>query len=144
MARKARTNKTQLLRNVSLFSACSAKELSRIAALADEADVDAGRVLTKEGTPGGEFFVVAEGTATAKIRGKKVATFGPGSFFGEMSLLDHGPRSATVTADTPMHLLVVDPRSFASLIDDVPSVARKIMRALAERLRNSEKAPATH
>src|SRR5438270_461226 len=134
MPRKARTNKTQLLRNVSLFSACSTKELARIAA-----DVDAGRVLTKEGTPGGEFFVIAEGQATAKIGKKKVATFGPGSFFGEMSLLDHGPRSATITADTPMHLLVVDPRSFASLVDDVPSVGRKIMRTLAERLRNSEK-----
>jgi CRP/FNR family cyclic AMP-dependent transcriptional regulator len=144
MARKGRTNKTQLLKNVSLFSACSAKELSRIAALADEADVEAGRVLTREGTPGGEFFIIADGQATASLRKKKLATLGPGSFFGEMSLLDHGPRSATVTADTPMHLLVVDPRSFASLVDDVPSVARKIMRTLAERLRNSEKAPATH
>ena len=144
MARRTRTNKTQLLKNVSLFSACSTKELARIAALADEADVEAGRVLTREGTPGGEFFIIAEGKATASLRKKKLASFGPGSFFGEMSLLDHGPRSATVTADTDMHLLVVDPRSFASLIDDVPSVARKIMRTLAERLRNSEKAPATH
>lgn len=144
MARRGKTNKTQLLRNVSLFSACSTKELARIAALADEADVEPGRVLTREGTPGGEFFVIAEGQATASLRKKKLATLGPGSFFGEMSLLDHGPRSATVTADTAMHLLVVDPRSFASLIDDVPSVARKIMRTLAERLRNSEKAPATH
>jgi CRP/FNR family cyclic AMP-dependent transcriptional regulator len=144
MARKGRTNKAELLRKVSLFSACSTKELARIAALADEADVEAGRVLTKEGLPGGEFFVISDGQATASLRGKKLATLKAGDFFGEMSLLDHGPRSATVKADTPMHLLVVDPRSFASLVDDVPSVARKIMRGLAERLRNSEKAPAQH
>ena len=61
--------------------------------------------------------------------------------FGEMSLLDHGPRAATIVADTPMHLLVLDPRSFVSLLDDVPSVARKILRVLAERLREVEKAP---
>jgi CRP/FNR family cyclic AMP-dependent transcriptional regulator len=136
--------RVQLLRNVNLFSACSAKELGRIAALADVVDVEEGRVLTREGHPGGEFFVISDGEASAKVGRKKVATLQAGDFFGEMSLLDRGPRSATVTAETPMRLLVVDPRSFASLVDEVPSVACKIMRALAERLRNSEKAPAQH
>jgi CRP-like cAMP-binding protein len=139
--RSSKGSKVKLLKGVRLFSACNDRELGRIASLADEIDVEEGRVLTKEGTPGGEFFVVADGLATASIRKKKLATLGPGSFFGEMSILDHGPRAATIVADTPMHLLVLDPRSFVTLLDDVPSVARKIMRVLAERLREVEKAP---
>ena len=93
--------KVQLLRNVRLFSACSDRELAKIAALADQIEVDKGAVLTVEGRPGGEAFVIASGSATAKLRGKKLATLSEGNFFGEMSLLDHGPRSATITADTP-------------------------------------------
>ena len=139
--RSTRGNKVKLLKEVRLFSACNDKELGRIASLVDEIKVDPGRVLTKEGEPGGEAFIIAEGKATATLRKKKLASYGPGTLFGEMSLLDHGPRAATVIADTPMHLLVLDPRSFVSLLDDVPSVARKIMRVLAERLRSTEKAP---
>jgi CRP-like cAMP-binding protein len=139
--RSTKSSKIDLLKGVRLFAACNDKELGRIASLVDEIDVQPGRVLTEEGTPGGEFFVVADGKATATLRKKKLATLGPGAFFGEMSILDHGPRAATITAETPMHLLVLDPRGFVSLLDDVPSVARKIMRVLAERLREVEKAP---
>ena len=138
---KTTSSKVELLKNVKLFHACSNKELARIAALADEHHVEAGEVLTQEGRPGGEFFVIADGEAKATLRGKKLATLGAGSFFGEMSLLDHGPRAATITAETPMHLLVLDPRSFMSLLDEVPSVSRKILRGLAERLRLAENAP---
>jgi CRP-like cAMP-binding protein len=131
--------KVDLLRNVRLFSSCNDKELGRIAALTDVVDVPAGKVLTEEGKAGGEAFVIAAGQATAKVRKKKVATMGPGAFFGEMSLLDHGPRTATIVAEEPMTLLVIDPRSFVELLEDVPSVARKIMRGLAERLREADK-----
>ena len=139
--RSTKGNKIKLLKNVRLFSACNDKELGRIASLVDEVKVEKGRVLTKEGSPGGEAFIIAEGKASATLRKKTLASYGPGVLFGEMSLIDHGPRSATITADTDMHLLVLDPRSFTSLLDDVPSVARKIMRVLAERLRAVEKAP---
>ena len=131
--------KVDLLRNVRLFSSCNDKELGRIAALTDVVDVPAGKVLTEEGKAGGEAFVIASGKATAKVNKKKVATMGPGNFFGEMSLLDHGPRTATIIADEPMTLLVLDPRSFVELLEDVPSVSRKIMRTLAERLREVDK-----
>lgn len=133
--------KVQLLRNVRLFSACTDRELGRIAALADQVEVDKGAVLTVEGKPGGEAFVIASGSATATLRGKKLARLEEGTFFGEMSLLDHGPRAATITADTPMTLLVLDPRSFMQLLEEAPSVSRKILRSLAERLREVEKAP---
>src|SRR5947208_1647432 len=133
--------KVQLLSKVSLFGECNARELSRIAALADEVEVEKGAVLTKEGMPGRECFVVSEGKATARLRGKKLASYGPGDVFGEMSLLDNEPRSATIIADTDMVLFVVDSRSFWGLCEEAPAVARKIMKAIAQRLRRVEGAP---
>jgi len=135
--------KVELLSNVPLFAACNRNELKRIASLADEIEVPAGKVLCKEGAPGREFFVIAEGQATATLRRKKVATFGPGNFFGEMAILDHQPRSATITTESPTRLFVVDIRSFGQLLEDAPNVAKKIMRGIAQRLREVEKAP-TH
>jgi CRP/FNR family transcriptional regulator, cyclic AMP receptor protein len=140
LRRTSRNAKVELLRGVSLFSACSDRELARIASLADEIEVPRGRVLIREGERGSEFFVVVDGRARATVRDRtRVAPLGPGSSFGEMSLLDQGQRSATVEAETDMHILVLDSRSFSALIGDVPSVARKILRALAERLRVAER-----
>jgi CRP-like cAMP-binding protein len=136
-------SKTDLLSRVPLFSQCTSRELSRIAALADEVDVPEGKVLTQEGKVGREFFVIASGRAKVTRGRKKVTELGPGEFFGEMSLLDHSPRSATVTAISDLELYVLDGRSFATLLEDAPSVAKKIMRGIAERLRRAEKAP-TH
>ena len=130
----------ELLRGVSLFSACSKRELSRIASLADQIEVPKGRVLTREGESGSEFFVIVEGQARVIVgqRGR-VAPLGPGASFGEMSLLDRGPRTATVEAETDMQLLVLDARSFSSLLAEVPSVARKVLAAMAARLRVADK-----
>ena len=136
--RIGRGKKAELLRGVSLFSACSNRELARISSLADEIEVPEGRVLTRQGQPGTEFFVIVDGTAKVSVRGKRTTTLGPGSGFGEMSLFDQGPRSATVAALTDMHLLVLDSRSFSSLIHEVPSVAAKIFREMAQRLRKAE------
>jgi CRP-like cAMP-binding protein len=141
--RKNKDAKIRLLSGVSLFSACSRGELGRIASLVDQLEVPEGKVLAREGDPGWEFFVVCEGKAKATKGGRKVASFGRGSFFGEMSLLDDGPRSATVTAETDMQLLVLSSRSFSSLISENPAVSRKLLRGMAERLRNAETAP-TH
>jgi CRP/FNR family transcriptional regulator, cyclic AMP receptor protein len=141
--RQGQDTKIRLLSGVGLFSPCAKHELRRIAALVDEMEAPKGRVLAQEGEPGNEFFVVVKGSATAKRRGRKVATMGPGSFFGELALLDQGPRAATVTADSEMHLLVLTSRSFSSLLEDVPSVSRRILCGMAERLRSAENAP-TH
>lgn len=142
--RRNRDAKLELLGRVPLFSACSKRELARIASLADQIDVPEGRVLTRQGDPGRECFVIADGYARATIRGSKSVRLGPGSFFGEMSLLDQGPRSATVTADTDMHLLVLGSRDFSALVTQVPSVARRIMKGLAERLRDAEQPQPRH
>lgn len=135
--------KIDILKNVGLFSACTNKELGEIAKLVDEVEVPEGTVLTKEGGPGREFFAIADGTAKVTLKKKKLAELGPGEFFGEMSLLDQGPRSATVTADTDMKLYALDARRFSTLLDKHPAVARKILRGLAQRLRDVESAP-TH
>jgi CRP-like cAMP-binding protein len=139
----SKSAKTMLLGGVALFGGLNQREIARIAALVDELKVEPGQVMCREGKPGTEFFVIASGRAEATLRGDHLAYLGPGAFFGEMSLLDRGPRSATVVAVTPMHLLVLDARSFLGLLAEHPAVARKVMRALAERLRESEAAP-TH
>jgi CRP/FNR family transcriptional regulator, cyclic AMP receptor protein len=147
MARRTRTSrprgrskdaKVELLSNVPLFASCSKRDLRRIAALVDEIDVPEGRVLTRQGEPGWECFVIAEGQAKVTVRGSGTASLRAGDVVGEMSLLDQGPRSATVTANSDMHLLVLTSRSFSALINQVPLVARRIMAELAGRLRESE------
>jgi CRP/FNR family transcriptional regulator, cyclic AMP receptor protein len=141
--RQGRDAKIRLLSGVALFSPCAKHELRRVAALVDQVEVPEGKVLMREGAPGRECFVVVQGSATVKRRGRKIATVGPGSFFGELALLDQGPRVATVTADTDMQLLVLSARDFSSLLDAVPSVSRRILRGVAERLRAAESTP-TH
>ena len=107
----------------------------------DERRVDSGIELTREGEEGDEFFVVAEGLAEARIGGKKVGSIKPGSFFGEMALLDQGPRVATVESKLPTRVLVLDAKGFGRVVRDSPSVALKVMKTLAERLRALETSP---
>ncbi len=140
----ARDPKIQRLAEVQLFSTCNRRELAKIAALTVEVDVPAGRVLMRQGEPAHECFVIEAGTARASIRGRKSSKLGPGECFGEMALIDSAPRSATVTAETDMSLLVLNSREFSTLIDDVPSVARKVLAVVAERLRAAERPQAHH
>ncbi len=111
-----------------------------LSALGTEIRVGVGKALTTEAGVGREAFVVLEGTATVLVGGEPVAHAGPGAFVGEMSLLDHRQRSATVVAETDMRLLVFDPRSFADLLDHQP-VLRELGRQLSERLRAAQPGP---
>ena len=142
-AMRGKRKKHEVLADVLLFSGCSRKEIAQIAALATEIDVPEGKVLAREGTPGREFYVILDGKAAVSIDDREVATLGPGDFFGEMALLDQGPRVATVVASTSMEVAVLDPREFSTLIEEHPSVARKVLKVMAQRLRDAEKAP-TH
>lgn len=126
------------LRSVPLFSACSTKDLQRIAKVVDEIEVEAGRVLTTEGSIAHEAFVIVSGEATVLIKDTEVATLGPGQQFGELSLLDGGTRTATVVAAAPMELLVMTHQAFMSLLDDVPGLARRILASMAARLREAD------
>jgi CRP-like cAMP-binding protein len=131
----ARQSHLDHLSSVSLFSACSKKELQAVARATDEVVLPTGRTLCKQGATGREAFVIVEGTAAVRINDKKVATLGPGACVGELALLDHGPRTATVVAETDVTALVIGVREFSSIIDDVPSMTHKLLRALAGRIR---------
>ena len=131
--------KIDALAKIGLFSASNRKELEHIAALVDEVDLAPGTELTHEGRVGAEVYIIQDGTATVTIGGETVATVGPGDVVGEMALLDHKPRSATVVADTPIHAFVLDERSFQRLLDEA-SVARKMMGTISARLRGGESA----
>lgn len=120
-----------------LFSSLSKKELSTIARRSDEVRVPSGKVLTVEGKPGHEFFLIVNGTATVERNGRAIAKLGGGDYFGELSLLDRGPRSATVVADTEMDLMVLGQREFSGVLDEVPGLAHKLLAAMAEKLRES-------
>ena len=122
------------LRSVPLFSACSDKELAFIASRADEVDLPAGKVLTEKGKSGGDFFIILEGTAEVESdKGKR--TLGPGDFFGEIALIDNGPRTATVKAATPLRCLVLGHSQFRDVLHQNGEIAVKILRAVTERLR---------
>ena len=133
----ATDRKIEALQSVGLFAGCSKKELSSVARLCTTLDVDKGFVLTTQGTRGNECFVIGAGNAEVAIDGKAVATVGPGDCIGEMSLLDGGPRTATVTALGPMTLYLLSSAEFRSLLQ-TNAVARKIMISLAQRLRDAE------
>jgi CRP-like cAMP-binding protein len=127
-----------LLRSVWLFERCTNKELSSLSSIATPLDVPPGKVLTTEGETGREFFVLVSGKAEASRGGVSVGMLGPGSFFGEMALLDKKPRTATVTTLEPTTLLVITAGAFNGLVATMPSVDRKMLIVMAERLRDIE------
>jgi CRP/FNR family cyclic AMP-dependent transcriptional regulator len=129
-----RDTKITLLKRVPLFAQCSKKELEQLALVADEIDVREGTVLTSEGDRGREFFVLVEGTADVRRKGRKVNTMGAGDFFGEIALVSERPRTATVTATSPVRLLVVTDRAFRALMRNLPSIQLKVLATLADRL----------
>ena len=132
--RLGKNAKVELIQRAPLFAHCSKRELAEVASIADELDLPAGRALIREGERGREFFVLLEGQAEVTQDGKPIRTMKDGDFFGEIALVADAPRTATVTARTPVRVLVVTDRAFRSLLDHVPSIQLKVLKALAERL----------
>ncbi len=124
------------LKSIWLFSSCTGSELRKIRGSLDEVEVAKGKVMVEEGRIGLEFFLIVSGRAAVTRNGKKVATLGPGDHFGEMALLDRHPRSASVVSETDMDLLVLSQRQFNGLLNSVPTIARKMLAAMANRLRD--------
>src|SRR4051812_47052088 len=115
----------ELLHTVDLFRSLSDKELRHVCDFAKEMAFPAGRAVAEEGTPGGRFFFILDGTASVTAGGRTVATLHAGDYFGEMSLLDEQPRSATVTATTPLRTLTLASFNFADVLEHHPSICRK-------------------
>ena len=127
------------LAEIPLFSALTKKDLQRVAKATNELIVSAGTTLVDQGDMGREAFVVVDGVATVKRNGRKVGTLGPGEAIGELSLLDHGPRTATVTAHSDMTVLVLSAREFSGVIEEVPGLAQKLLAQLAGRVRELDR-----
>ena len=131
------------LGGVPIFEGCSKKELQTIARQVREISHDEGYVIATEGDPGAGLFVIADGEADVTIGGKKVNHLEKGDFFGEMALLDGGPRTATVTATTPITLYALTEWVFRGLLAEHPSIAMRTLETMASRLRGATKTAMT-
>jgi CRP-like cAMP-binding protein len=126
--------KVELLKKVPLFSKLNKQELQQVAHIADELDLPAGKEMATEGDRGREFFVLLHGAADVTRRGSQINTMKEGDFFGEIALVTKMPRTATVTATTPVDVLVITERDFDALLKTTPEIGRNIAEALAERV----------
>jgi CRP-like cAMP-binding protein len=135
--------KQDLLEGVPLFAGVSAAGIEELGAIADEVEVRAGTVLTHEGAREGFFFIVVEGTVRIEREGRVVNRIGPGEFFGEIALLDGGPRTATAVAETPCRLLSMTYQMFHELLDASPEIRTAILEAVGRRLRELDELAAT-
>jgi len=128
----------ELLGSVWLFEQCSNKELGVLESAATEMELTAGKILTQQGEHGRHFVVIVEGEVEVTRDGTQIAMLGPGSFFGEMSLLDGKPRTATATTVAPTYVLMLTTDAFNEVLATMPSVDRKLLSVLASRLREFE------
>jgi CRP-like cAMP-binding protein len=133
-------DRQKLLAQVALFSACTDKELDRLARHAEIVDFHAGDVLMTEGEAGHEFYVIIDGEVGVTSGGDTLAKLGSGTYVGEQALLDPGPRTATVTALRDTQAVLLSSREFYAAIDDVPGLSRKLLAGMARRLRESSTA----
>ena len=125
--------KLELLRHVPLFAGCSKKELGEISTLADELSLPAGTKLIEEGRQGHEFFLLVDGEVDVRMKGRKVKSLANGTWFGEMALVSSLPRNATITALSPVRVLVVHEQAFRRLLRDSPGIQLKVLQTLADR-----------
>jgi CRP/FNR family transcriptional regulator, cyclic AMP receptor protein len=135
----AKQDPVKMLADVPIFEGLSKKELSQIAGAAKEITHRQGSVLARQGQSGVGFFLILDGSAGVKVGDRSRGRLGPGDFFGEISLLDGGPRTATVTAETEVVTLGLTPWDFKRLVESSPAIAAKMLKVMAQRLRSSAK-----
>ena len=129
--------KVDALARAPLFSALSKQELGELAKATEDLEVEEGKVLTREGDLGREFFVIVEGDVSVTQDGNEIRQLGPGDFFGEIALIyENARRTATVTATSPVHALVITDRDFRRLLKEQPGIQSKVLAAVAARLQD--------
>lgn len=131
----AKDERVERLRAIPLFMACTDKQLQFISRSVEDLDFKAGKVLCQQGKSGGEFFIVLSGEAEVERDGKVVDTIKAGDHFGEIALLDNGPRTATVKAKTDLRCLVLSPRQFQDVLHQDAEIAVHMLRDVTKRLR---------
>jgi CRP-like cAMP-binding protein len=134
----ARDQKLDLLHGIPLFARLDRKHLARLGMLTDEVDVPAGKVLIRQGELGDDLMIVVSGQVGVERNGVRVNQLQSGDFFGEIALIERGPRTATVTAEEPSRLLVINHRDFHALMEEFPEVAAQVLVTLAHRVRTLE------
>jgi CRP-like cAMP-binding protein len=127
-----------MLRDIPLFSSLSEDELDLLVPIFNERTYQPGHEITKEGTPGFGFFVIESGTAKVTVRGEERRTLGPGAYFGEIALIDEGPRAATITTETPVVAHMLSGREFRPLVQEHPALGWSLLQGLATILRDEE------
>ncbi len=126
--------RAELLSGIRFFEGFTDADLRRVGELSDEVEIDSGGVLVDQGDPGTHCYVILDGTAGVYVRGQHVATLGPGSMVGEMALVDHRPRTATVIGETALDLLRFNSKDFAKLLDEMPKASERVMTLLRARM----------
>ena len=132
-------HKHDLLLSTKLFAGLDRKSLAHIAEATTELTIPAGTVMARAGDSARDAWVILDGTVDVSIDGEVVATLGKDEIVGELSLLLHEPRQASVTAATEVRLLVIEPGRFDALLDEVPAISRHLVVALARRLRDADR-----
>ncbi|TMC07618.1 MAG: cyclic nucleotide-binding domain-containing protein [Chloroflexi bacterium] len=127
--------KTAALAQVPLFAHCGPRELEFVASRTDEVEVAAGHPLVHQGQLGDTFYVLLDGRADVQVDGQARPALGPGDFFGEISMLDRGPATATVVTSTPARLMVMSHAQFRDAIKGSDDLLGQVMAAMGERLR---------
>lgn len=135
----SKSAKLNALSTVPLFSDCSKRELGHVVKVSSTIEVDAGTIIADQGQMGAEAFIILEGEVSVRRGGRKIATLGSGDVVGELSLLDHGPRTASVVCQTDAKLLVLSQHEFRNVLEHHPSIAFKLLGTLAERIREFDR-----
>lgn len=133
--------KVEALKRAPLFEGLSKKELTQLARVSEDMEIPEGATLTREGEIGHEFFVIVEGETQVKRKGRSLGNRTAGDFIGEIALLEQVPRTATVTAKSDLRVFVLTSKDFHHLLEENPSVERKVLRTLAKRVAELSKDP---
>ncbi|MDY0088004.1 MAG: cyclic nucleotide-binding domain-containing protein [Coriobacteriia bacterium] len=128
----------QILARVPLFARCTPDELASLTALALVNEFSAEQIIVTQNTPGTAFYVILEGHVEVVRDGESISTLGPGEFFGEMSLMDSAPRSATIRAAEPTRCMMLSSWDFRAALERHPTIAVKLLEVLTQRLRAAD------
>ena len=137
------TEKEALLKKIPIFSALSSRYLREIGQLMDETLIKPGKTLVKQGRTGWDFYIIVDGEARVEKNGKAIKLLKAGDFFGEIALIDGGPRMASIISETEMTLLVVSTREFMKLVDSIPGFSKAMLIALCRYIREAEQPSVT-
>lgn len=138
---RRQSDKFDVLRTVPIFRGLSQRQLAQVAKYADEVETSAGEVLVRQGDMGRELVFLVRGRARVEQDGRRIAELSSGDYFGEMSLLDGKPRSASVISEEPGTILVIHSQFFTPLLEQVPGLAQKMLVVLCSRVRKLEQPP---